>query len=153
MTKERFSILAAITGNCVFGFTFLFSKICLDYVNPSLLLAIRFDISFIILSVLVLLKIIKIDLKGKDVKGLIVLGILQPVIYFLCENNGLRFTPSSIGGIIIAMIPIVNFFTGYFILKEKFSMKQLLWAIVSVLGVILISSFCPSYAIGADVIS
>lgn len=139
MNKEKLSILAALLGNSIFGLSFLFSKIALGYVRPTLLLAIRFDIAFLVITLLVLTKLIKVDLKGKNIKGLILLGILQPVIYFLCENNGLQYVSSSISGIIIAIIPVVAFFTGYFILGEKFSIQQLLWGIFSVLGVAIIS--------------
>lgn len=131
--------MAGIVGNSIFGFSFLFSKIALKYVSPIVLLSVRFDIAFLTMLVLALLHVIPVHLKGKDIKPLIILGILQPIIYFICENNGLLHASSSIAGVIIAVIPVVSFFTGLVMLHEKFEMKQLFWAIVSLGGVSIIS--------------
>ncbi|MBQ0064864.1 MAG: DMT family transporter [Firmicutes bacterium] len=133
------AILAGIAGNSIFGFSFLFSKIALQYVSPIVLLSIRFDIAFITLGILVLCKIVKVHYQNKDIKRLLMLGLLQPIVYFLCENNGLQYVSSAISGVLIAIIPIVTFFTGFFFLHEKFEMKQLWWAVVSLIGVSTIS--------------
>ena len=137
--NNKKAIIAALIGNSIFGFSFLFSKIALDYVTPIVLLAIRFDISCLVLVALVCLKIIKVDYKNKNLKPLILLGVLQPIVYFLCENNGLQYVSSSISGVIIAVIPVITFFTGSVFLHEKFEVKQLGWAVMSVIGVSIIS--------------
>lgn len=139
MTNHQKAAVAGIVGNSIFGFSFLFSKIALKYVSPIVLLSVRFDIAFITMLILAMCRYISINLKGKNLKSLIWLGVLQPIIYFLCENNGLLHASSSIAGVIIAVIPVVTFFTGFAMLHEGFLLKQLVWAIVSLLGVSIIS--------------
>ena len=45
-------ILAALVPNVIFGFSFLFSKIALDYAHPLMILAIRFTVAFAVLNIL-----------------------------------------------------------------------------------------------------
>ena len=133
------AIFAALLGNTIFGFSFLASKVALGFVEPFVLVATRFCIALFVLVMLVLLKIVKIDLKGKPVGKLILLGVFQPVLYFVFESYGIANTSSSISGVLIALIPIVSFFTGSIFLKERFQVQQLFWAIISVLGVCILS--------------
>lgn len=139
ISNVRKSMIAAILGNVIFGFSFLASKIALGEATPLVLLSSRFLLATFILLLLAVTRIVPIHLKGKKIGRLIVLGILQPVVYFLCENYGVKYTNSSIAGIIISIIPVAAFFTGSILLKEKFHVKQLMWAIVSVLGVCVLS--------------
>lgn len=133
------AILAALLGNTIFGFSFLASKVALGFVEPFVLVAARFCIALAVLVVLVLLKIVQVDLKGKPIGKLILLGVFQPVLYFVFESYGIANTSSSISGAIIALIPIVSFFAGSLFLKEQFQTPQLLWAVISVLGVCILS--------------
>ena len=139
MSDNKKAVIAAIIGNSIFGFSFLFSKIALGYVSPLVLLAVRFDIAFLSMCLLAGLKIIRLDYRGKDLKPLFLLGLLQPIFYFICENYGLNHASSSIAGVLIAVIPVVTFFTGSVFLKESFKVRQLMWAFVSLLGVCIIS--------------
>ena len=61
-------ILAALVPNVIFGFSFLFSKIALDYAHPLMILAIRFTVAFAVLNILWLCKVIRLDFKGKDME-------------------------------------------------------------------------------------
>lgn len=133
------AILAALLGNTIFGFSFLASKVALGFIEPFVLVATRFCIALLVLVMLVLFKVVKIDLKGKPVGKLILLGVFQPVLYFMFESYGIANTSSSISGVLIALIPIVSFFTGSIFLKEQFQIQQLFWAIISVFGVCILS--------------
>jgi drug/metabolite transporter (DMT)-like permease len=110
MTNQRKAMLAALIGNVIFGFSFLASKVALNQVTPLVLLTARFALAFIILNLLVILGLAKINFKRKNVKSLILLGVIQPVIYFLCENYGIQYTTSSFSGVMIALVPVVAFF-------------------------------------------
>lgn len=138
-TMKKKAIIASLVGNTIFGFSFLASKIALNHTTPMVLLTTRFLIAFAILTVMAALGVIKVQFKGKHVVTLALLGVFQPVVYFLFENYGVQMTNSSIGGIIISLVPIVNFFLGSTFLKEHFRIQQLLWAILSVVGVCILS--------------
>lgn len=134
-------LLAVFSGNVIFGFSFLFSKIALDIVEPIVLIAVRFLTAFIVLNLLVLVgKVFKIDalsfsIKGKPKKNILLLALCQPVIYFIAESYGIKLTSSSFSGTIIAMIPIVGIVVDCIIMRSKINIHQILCAILSVVGV------------------
>lgn len=130
-----FSLLFAFLAYAIFGFSFIFSKQALAITTPFVLLAVRFTVAFLLLNGLLLTKIFHLDFKGKPIKPLLLLGFLQPILYFICENYGIMLLPTSIIGTILAMVPIVSFIAGFIFLNEKVSLFQILCAVCSVLGV------------------
>lgn len=143
------ALLAVIGGNVIFGFSFLFSKVALEIVEPTILIAVRFTVAFAVLNLIVLVgKLFKketfsFSLKGKPKKQVLLLALCQPVIYFIAESYGIKFTSSSFAGIIIAMIPIVGIVSDAVIMHSKISIKQIICAVLSVIGVVITT-------IGAD---
>ena len=85
--------LAALLSNAIFGFSFLFSKLALDHAEPSILLSIRFITAFTLMNLLLLSGKQKIAFRGKPVGKLLLMGLIQPVIYYVCETNGIALTP------------------------------------------------------------
>ena len=141
MTKNRskLAILAAIGVYTLWGFTFMASKVAQGYVTPFILLAYRFDTAALVLSIPFILGRKKLHLRGKNIKPLLLLGFMEPCIYFIGEQYGLRFTNAAFSGVMIAVIPIVTLiFTAVF-LKEKPTRAQWLFSALSILGVIAIT--------------
>lgn len=141
MTTRTKALLAVIIGNSIFGFSFLFSKIALDLTIPSVMLAVRFTVAFLVLNLVVLIgkrtKKFDFDLKGKPLKYVLLLALFQPVIYFITESYGITYTSSSFEGTIIAVIPIAGLLCDVFIMRTKVSRKQMACSIGSVVGVII----------------
>ena len=137
MKKSSLAALAALLGYSIFGFSFLFSKIALDMTTPFVLLAVRFLLAFLVLTVILLVKKIKLDFKGKPVKKLLLLGLVQPILYYICENYGISMTSSSFSGVIIGLMPVVGLIVGRIMLKERCSAFQIVCAVASVIGVAL----------------
>ncbi len=139
--KETAALLAVIGGNVIFGFSFLFSKVALDIVAPTVLIAVRFSVAFLVLNIIVLVqKILKkgsFSLKGKPKKQVLLLALCQPVIYFIAESYGIKLTSSSFAGIIIAMIPIAGIVLDAIIMRSQITKKQIVCALLSVGGVVL----------------
>jgi drug/metabolite transporter (DMT)-like permease len=106
--------------------------------TPFQLLGFRFALAFISLSILRITGIINIDLKGKNIKLLLLLAVFQPGIYFIFETTGMIYTTSSEAGIMIALIPIVVTILAAVILKEKTSIVQMAFVLLSVGGVFFI---------------
>jgi drug/metabolite transporter (DMT)-like permease len=132
---ERLSILFAFLGYAIFGFSFIFSKRALAIATPFVLLAFRFTAAFLILNCLLLTGKFKVRLKGKNIKLLLLLGIIQPIIYFICENYGVKLLATSFVGIILSLIPVTCLVFGVLLLKEKASAFQVICTAVSVMGV------------------
>lgn len=137
MTTKTKAMIAVILGNAIFGLSFLFSKVILDMTVPSVLLAFRFTLAFIVLNLIVILGKGKIEfsLKGKPLKNILLLAIFQPVVYFFAESYGIAYTSSAFAGTIIAVIPIAGIVCDILIMHVKVSKKQILCSVGSVIGV------------------
>lgn len=138
--------LSALIGNSIFGFSFMFSRIALSQATPFVMLAWRFTAAFAFISILCLYS------KRKNLSGwlrfqipwrkslpLFLMGIIQPVIYFLCESYGISLTNATVSGVIIAICPIVALLLGFLFMKETPSVKQVLFSILSISGVIVMT--------------
>lgn len=133
--------LAGILYATIFGFTFMFSKVAMDYVSPIGLIAYRFLVAFLVYELLRLTKVVQIRFEKRHMKNLFLVALFQPILYFLTETYGLRLTTSGEAGLMIAMIPIFVTLLSSLILKEKPRPIQLLFIFLSVAGVIFIQIF------------
>lgn len=139
MSGEKKGMIAASTAYVIFGLSYLFSKMALNITNPIILLCVRFSITFVLLNLLVATKLMKLNLKGKKLLAPILLGVLQPVLYFFLENYGLSYTTTSFTGMISALCPVFTTVLGALILKEKVNKKQWLCICVSIAGVLMVT--------------
>ena len=139
MTNEKKGMLAATAAYSIFGLSYLFSKMALEITEPMILLGIRFTVTFIILNLLVLFKVMKLNLKGKSLLGPVLVGIVQPVLYFVFENYGLKYTTTSFTGIISSISPIFTAILGVIFLKERPNLKQWICIVLSIIGVMMVS--------------
>ena len=137
--KQTLGILAALTANVIFGFSFIFSKLALEISEPFVILSARFTISFIMLNILLLTGKFKIELKGKPKLKLILMGLMQPLFYFIFELYGLSLVSSALSGVIIALVPVLVMLLAICFLNEKPSFLQIVCTGLSITGVSLIS--------------
>lgn len=147
MSTRTKALIAVIIGNSIFGFSFLFSKVALQITVPSVLLAVRFFTAFAVLNLIAVVgrnirqrngdPLVEFSLKGKPLKYVLLLALFQPVIYFVAESYGIKFTSSAFAGTIIAVIPIMGLIFDVLIMHVKVSLKQVLCAVASVVGVII----------------
>lgn len=140
MDREKvLPILAAILFSLIFGFSFMFSKVALEIMNPIELIAFRFLLAAITIYILKLFGIIKVNLKGKNIKLILIISIAEPVIYFIFETLGLNLTSTSEAGLMISLIPVITALVGVFFLKETIKPIQVIFIAMSVGGVIFIN--------------
>ena len=137
MPSTTKATLAGLLGYSIFGFSFLFSKTALDLTTPFTLLSVRFLTAFLVLNLLLLTGRMSVRLKGKPVGLLLLMGLVQPVLYFICESYGIALTTSSFAGVMIGLVPVVGLLFGAIFLKEKCTAFQMVCAGLSVLGVLL----------------
>lgn len=132
------AMLAAVGVYTLWGFSFLASSVGQRVATPFVLLSYRFDIALLILLVPLVLGRAKLHLRGKNVKMLL-LGLFEPCIYFIGEQYGLKYTNSAFSGVMIAIIPVVTLIMAAVFLKEKPSMAQWLFSILSIAGIVVIT--------------
>jgi drug/metabolite transporter (DMT)-like permease len=135
--KEGLSLVFALSGFVIFGFSFIFSKQALSISSLFVMLAARFSVAFLILNLLILTGKFSVNLKKGNLGLLLLLGIVQPVIYFVCESYGIKLSATSFVGTILALIPMVSLVLGVVLLKEKVVALQVFCTLASVLGVVL----------------
>jgi len=140
--------LAGLTFASIFGFSFLFSKIALNYISPVGLIAYRFLIGFLGFELLRQFKIVKIRFDKKHWKLWLTVALFQPILYFLFETYGLAKTSSGEAGMMIALIPIVVSILGAILLKESPRKSQYFFILLSVCGIIFIQIMKPNNASG-----
>ena len=133
------AMLAAVGVYTLWGFSFLASKLAQESATPFVLIAYRFDLAVLVLSIPVMLGKVKIRLRGKNIKPLLLLGAMEPCIYFIGEQYGLRYTNSAFSGLMIAVIPIVTLIMAAAFLKDRPSRAQWLFSLLSIAGIALIS--------------
>lgn len=141
--KERLGLAAAILGNGIFGFSFMFSRMALSVTTPFVLLGYRFIIAFLLICALSAWARytrqqgwLRFQLSRAGIVRLLPLGVCQPVVYFLCESYGISLTNATFSGVIIALIPIAVLVFGAIFLKEKPTLRQVFFALVSIAGVV-----------------
>lgn len=139
MNGTQKGMLAAFVAYFIFGLSYLFSKMALDVTEPLILLGSRFTVTLIALNLLVAFRVMKLDLKGKPVLGPILLGILQPVLYFVLENYGLKYTTTAFTGMVSSVSPIFTVILGAVMLRERPNLRQWICIGVSIVGVLLVS--------------
>lgn len=137
MNKTIKATVAALFGYSIFGFSFLFSKSALMLTSPFVLLSVRFLTAFLVLNLVLLSRKVQISLKGKPVLPLLMMGFVQPVIYFICETYGITLTSASFSGVMIGLAPVAGLVFGVLFLKEQCTMFQVFCTVMSVVGVVL----------------
>ncbi|MBO5995004.1 MAG: DMT family transporter, partial [Firmicutes bacterium] len=102
----------------VWGLSFLVTKEALSALTATEVLAVRWGMSAIFFIVLAATGIIKVNYKGKDLKGLILLVICQPCCYAIMECMGIDRTTATESSIMIAAVPIIVVIESLIILKK-----------------------------------
>lgn len=148
--KTKLATIAAMLGNSIFGFSFMFSRIALSVTTPFVMLMYRFMLAALGLALLVLIvrlsgrgrstdDSLRFSLRGKPILPLVCMGLVQPVLYFLCESYGISLTNSAFSGVIIALEPIAALVLGALALREIPARAQVLFSLLSVAGVVLMT--------------
>ena len=149
MNRKQLATFAALIGNGIFGFSFMFSRMALDVASPFVMLMYRFIIAFAAINVVALWANrrrkggegdwLRFSLRGKQTAPLIALGVVQPVAYFLCESYGISMTNATVSGVIIALIPIVALAAGFLFMGEHPSWQQVGFSLLSIAGVVVMT--------------
>ena len=151
--KVKLATLGALTGNSIFGFSFMFSRMALGVAAPFVMLMHRFILASLLLGAIAFvcarrgferdengeIHWLRFSLRGKPVAPLLALGMVQPVAYFLCESYGISMTNATFSGVIIALVPIVALAAGALVLGEIPSRAQVAWSLLSIGGVVLMT--------------
>lgn len=137
--KDKFlkGIIIAAVSEFIFGMSFVFIKMVVSDVTVMTLLAWRNIIGFTTMTIVIVLGILKLNLKGKNLKPLLLLCCFQPVSYYIFETIGVKMTTASESGMFFASIPIVTMLFSAVFIRDMPNRKQVLFMFVTVSGGII----------------
>lgn len=122
-----------------FGLSFIFIKMCVTEIPLFTMLAWRNVIALIAMTICILAGVMKVNLKGKDIRPLLLLSFFQPILYYILEALGVKLTTASESGIIIACIPIMTMIFSIIFLKDKPTKLQVVFMVLTVSGAIIVA--------------
>ena len=136
--------------NAIYGTTNFFTKgLNANNIDAIDILALRFLLSFVVLWLLKVTKIIKIDVGIKDVfkkterhqfiKPLLLAALFSPVIEMLFETTGFTMTTAVTAGVITSLMPVASCIFEGIILKEGTTLAQKIYLALGIIGVIYIA--------------
>lgn len=128
--------IIALVTICVWGSTFIFSKTLLQAFTPVQIMLMRFIVAYAMLWCLYP----KTEAATvRDNLGFFLMSLFADTVYFLCENNALRYTLSSNVSIIVASAPIWTAALAHFLSKgDKVRKNTVYGSLIAFIGVALV---------------
>ena len=78
-------------------------------------------------------------IKKKDLWKFALLAVFEPLVYFLCETNGIKETGSpTISAMIVASVPIFSVIAAFLFFKERISVLNGVGILVTLVGITLV---------------
>ena len=128
--------LIALATICVWGSTFIFSKTLLDVFTPVQIMLLRFFVAYAVLWCMYP-KTEKTT--ARDNLGMFFMSLFADTVYFLCENNALRYTLASNVSILVASAPIWTAVLAHFFIKgNKLRKNTVYGSLIALVGVALV---------------
>ena len=143
--KSYKPLLANVAAQTIFGLGYFFIKMGMAVVDQDTVkfLSFRFTLGFLAMTLILLLKIQKVDYK-KGFIGLIFLcGLFSPAIRQILETTSTSYAPTSQIAMYNSMLPIVMLIFSALINKEYPTRRQLGFVLVCVAGVFIANMVEP----------
>ena len=150
----------AVLKNVIYGSSIFFTSRLTDNVDVLDVLALRFLMSFIVLLLLKVTRLVKIDISLKDFSkksgkrsvmlSLFLTGLFEPVLYMAFETLGVSMTTNITASVILSLTPVSAVFCEYIFLKERIDLKKGLFLLIGMIGAIIIAVFTKPDENGKD---
>jgi len=123
----------------VWGWTFVATRVCLQYVSPVEVLGLRFLIGLPVLFVIVLARRVRFEFTSRERRATL-LGSAILTLHFLIQITGLKYTSATNTGWIIGVIPLVMAVLAFLILKERLGRHAIVGIAIATAGILLLVS-------------
>lgn len=132
---------ASLVATTLFGLSYLFLKIALAANGGRMfdLLSYRFLLGALVMLAMQLTGLVRLRFKGKDMKALALMCLLNPMLYFTLEILGVSRVASSEAGMMLSVMPVVTTILGFVFLGERITRRQAFFALLSISGIVLIN--------------
>ncbi|MCI5688853.1 MAG: DMT family transporter [Emergencia sp.] len=149
ITEKKWFVYALVPlCALMWGLSYLGTSVTLKHLEIMELLALRWTVSALLFLVLIALRVVKVKFKGKNVKLVVLVGILQPCIYATFETLGVKYTSTSESSIFIATIPLMVLLISALVLHQKTSKRTIGAIFLAFLGVLVCVYFSPNFSLG-----
>ncbi|MCR5794767.1 MAG: DMT family transporter [Solobacterium sp.] len=132
-------MFAVITAVCLWGSSFIGSKIALQAFSPLLLCLVRFTISVLVLTVFRLTKKDYVRPSAHDLKYIILSAIAGISVYHAVETVAVSLTSASDASLISAAFPLIMIAVGIVHFRLKVTKKEVLGILAAAAGVIIVT--------------
>jgi len=138
--KPKLSLvyLSLILAMLLWGYTFVAFKFALESFKPVSIVFLRLIISVIFLFGIARLTGKLQTIRKSDYKYFVLLAFFEPFLYFLGESFGLTYVSSTMGSVIIALIPLIVPIAAYFLYHERLTILNWIGLLLSFAGVIAV---------------
>ncbi len=131
------ALFSGLLGYIIWGCSFLFTRMALQVLPmPTVLLAIRFLLAFIVMNLMVLCGLAKVNFRGKKLRALLILAVSEPICFFF-ESYGILYTNATFAGAMSAASPIAAILMAAAFLGERPTKRMLVWCFLPIVGVII----------------
>ncbi|MBR0373111.1 MAG: DMT family transporter [Mogibacterium sp.] len=120
--------------------------------QPVQIQAARWLIAAIFFGILVAVGKVRPNLRDRNLKYMLLCGILEPCIYMLLETYGLKFTSASTASVVIATIPCMTLIVRSVFLHERTSRTGILSILLAVTGVIICTVCSPTFELSGQAV-
>ncbi len=133
--KNYKNFLAPILAALCWSSAYITINIAFESFRPVTIILLRVVIAAIfMLGIGLSLKKIE-RIKKSHIKWFLLLGVIEPFSYFLCEVYGLTMVSATLAAVILSTIPLFTPLFSSFFAKEKLSLFNIIGLLVSIVGV------------------
>lgn len=130
----------------------MFTKIALEELEPIEVMAIRWLIPPAIYAVLIVCGVLKVNFRGKKLKYLLMLVVVEPVLYANFETLGVDLTTASESPLFIGAIPLFVIPVQLLLFHKKPSRKEILGVLIGFAGLLACIVFSPAASAGGKLL-
>jgi len=139
--KEYYISLIFLLLSVVFwGYSFISTKVILKELPPASIAFFRQIIASATLGIWLLCTKAFSRISLKHMGFIAISALFGIVLYFVFENNGLKFTSASNASMIVASVPVFTLVTEALFYKMKITLKMVICVLLSIAGVYFVIS-------------
>ncbi len=132
----RVLLLVTVT---VWGSTFVATKICLAYLTPAEILALRLLLAMPVLYGMLVVQNIKLKFTFPEKRRLFI-GSGVFTLHFLIQITGMQYTSATNTGWIISVTPLILVILSHSILKERIRLNDIAGVVIATSGILVLMS-------------
>ncbi|OGE19315.1 hypothetical protein A3J19_00585 [Candidatus Daviesbacteria bacterium RIFCSPLOWO2_02_FULL_41_8] len=137
--KSPLPYLALILAHLIWGANFVVAKVTLQEFPPMSLAFLRFAFASLLLAPFFFSETRKIKIDKKDLPKLIAIGVFITVLNITFFFEGIKRTTAIDASVLTLIIPMLSVLLGWWFLKEKVYLVNLLGIVLGLLGALTIT--------------